>query len=262
MKQAKDTRYVFWTSGWDSTYMVIKLLRNNFIVQPIYIINPKRKSRHHELASLNRLSELISQHISTGKLLPYKTFNLSEIKPDAEVDQVFDCIMKKMPEGQRPLGYQYRYLASFARQHPEFPIIGLGLEKALNSDQCACSAVIRQFGKLTKDGRIDESSAPELIALLGRFDFPIMDTTEPEMVQNIKSWGYEDIMQHIWFCHKPIRGQQCGFCNPCQSKLIGEMGFLLPRAAVRRHDRLDQTKKRYGKLARRVLGRFYRLRGC
>lgn len=261
MTRAKDIRYVFWTSGWDSTYMVIKLLRDGYAVQPIYIVNPKRKSRHHELSALQTLSALISQRIKTGKLLPYKTFNLRTIKTAPEIEQAFSDIMSKLPDGQRPLGYQYRYLASFAKQHPEFPVIGIGLERALSPDQCACSTIIRQFGKLTLDHRVAKSSSSDLITLLGRFDFPVIDTTEPEMLKNIKSWGYEDIMQHIWFCHKPIRGVQCGFCNPCSSKIIGKMDFLLPESAVSRYQKLKRTEQRHGKFVKNLQARFYRLRG-
>ena len=81
----KNTRYVFWTSGWDSTYMVIKLLRDGYTVQPLYIINPKRKSRYHELSALKTLSQLISQRIKSGVLLPYQTFDLSTIEPDKDL---------------------------------------------------------------------------------------------------------------------------------------------------------------------------------
>lgn len=260
MNKKDEVRYVFWTGGWDSTYMVIRLLRDGYTVQPIYIVNTKRKSRHHEMSALQTMSQLMTQRIKTGRLLPYKTFNLSDIRPEPEIKEAFNKIIKKLPQGQRSLGYQYRYLASFAKQHPEFPIIGLGLEKAMGSDQC-CSTVINQFGKLTPEYRIDPSSSPEVVTLLGRFDFPIIDITEPEMVENIKSWGYEDIMQCIWFCHKPIRGLQCGFCNPCSSKIISNMSFLLSPAAIKRHNQLQQTKQRYGNLACKLQGLFYRLRG-
>ena len=260
-QKIKQPRYVFWTSGWDSTYMVIKLLRDGYTVQPIYIINPKRKSRHHELLALQSLSRLISQRIKTGELLPYQTFDLRTVKTDPAITQAFTNIMDQLPEGQRPLGYQYCYLANFAKQHPEFPVIGIGLERALSPDQCACSAIIRQFGQLTPDHRIAESSSPDLITLLGTFDFPVIDTTEVEMAKNIKSWGYEDIMQHIWFCHKPIKGVQCGFCNPCSSKIIGQMDFLLPPSALSRYHKIQHFEQRHGKIAKKLLGLFYRFRG-
>ena len=253
-------RPVFWTSGWDSTYMVIRLLRAGYAVQPIYIYNPKRKSRDRELAALDRLSALISARIKTGQLLPYRVFNLKDINIDPEVAQAFDDIAAALPDGQRPLGYQYRYLASFIKQNrSEFPTVALGLEKALSPETCACSAIIRQFGALTPDMRIDPSSAPALVALLGDFEFPIMDTTEPEMRKQIKDWGYEDIMREIWFCHRPIKGEPCGVCNPCSSKIAGHMDFLLPATAIGRYDNLRRIGEKYGPHAKKFRAFIYKV---
>lgn len=245
---SRSARPVFWTSGWDSTYMVIRLLREGYTVQPIYIYNPKRKSRHHELAALDHLSALIPTRIKTGKLLPYRVVNLKDIKIDPEIVQAFTDISEAIPDGQRPLGYQYRYLASFIKQNSdEFPVVALGLERALSPETCACSAIIRQFGALTPEMRIDaQRSTPALVALLGNFEFPIMDTTEPEMRQQIKDWGYEDIMKNIWFCHRPIKGEPCGVCNPCSSKIAGNMEFLLPASGLSRHAKLEQIGQKYG----------------
>lgn len=256
----QSARPVFWTSGWDSTYMVIRLLREGYTVQPIYIYNPKRKSRHYELAALDRLSALIPSRIKTGKLLPYRIFNLKDIKIDPEIIQAFIDISEAVPDGQRPLGYQYRYLASFIKQNSaEFPVVALGLEKALSPETCACSAIIRQFGALTPDMRIDpERSTPALVALLGNFEFPIMDTTEPEMRQQIKDWGYEDIMQNIWFCHRPIKGEPCGFCNPCSSKIAGNMEFLLPASGLNRHANLQRIEQKHGRFAKNLRAFVYK----
>jgi len=241
--------------------MVIRLLRSGETVQPIYIYNPKRKSRRHELAALDRLTALISARIKTGQLLPYRVVNLNDIKIDPEIVQAFTDIMEALPAGQRPLGYQYRYLASFIKQnHSEFPTVALGLEKALSPETCACSAIIRQFGALTPDLRIDANhSTPALVALLGDFEFPIMDTTEPEMRQDIKKWGYEDIMREIWFCHRPIKGEPCGICNPCRSKIAGQMEFLLPASALKRYHNFQRIGQKYGPHAQKLRAFIYRV---
>lgn len=245
---SQPARPVFWTSGWDSTYMVIQLLRAGDTVQPIYIYNPKRKSRHHELAALDCLSAIIPARIKTGQLLPYRVVNLKDIEIDPGIARAFDEILETIPTGQRPLGYQYRYLASFLKQyHDEVPVVALGLEKALSPETCACSAVIRQFGALTPDMRIDtQRSTPALITLLGNFEFPIMNVTEPEMRQNVKDWGYEDIMREIWFCHRPVKGKPCGFCNPCSSKIAGGMDFLLPAEAIERYQTFSRIQQKFG----------------
>lgn len=250
---------VFWTSGWDSTYMVIQLLRAGKTVQPIYIENPRRKSRRYEISALNQLSDLIRQRISTGQLLPVKIYSLDDITIDPEITSAFEQLNANAPKHQRPLGYQYRYLASFVKQHrDEYPKVGLGIERAENPDSCACSGAIRRLGHLTSDNEIDPSrSDPALVTLLGNFYFPIIGITEPEMRQNIQKWHYDDIMQHIWFCHRPIQGRPCGFCNPCSSKVLSGMDFLLPSDAKVRCQKFSRIEQRFGRRVRQFCDWIY-----
>ncbi len=42
-----------------------------------------------------------------------------------------------------------------------------------------------------------DRSSEDCNLLFGGFRFPIIDVTEMEMVNNIKQWGYEDIMKMI-----------------------------------------------------------------
>ncbi len=120
--------------------------------------------------------------------------------------------------------------------------------------------MIRIFGKLTPDLRVDrEASQPVLVTLLEDFDFPIVNTTEPQMVADIHAWQYEDIMKGIWFCHKPIRGQACGFCSPCRQKSISEMNFLLSDEAQQRYQKFSGIERKYGRHARSFADFFYRL---
>ncbi len=260
-KSAQDTsiRYAFWTSGWDSTFMIIRLMRAGFTVQPIYVDNPRRKSREYELAALKELSHLISERIPEGRLLPLRVVPLQDITIDEDIAQSFQSLLDRLPAGQRPLGYQYRYLASYIKQNrSETPYIAIGIERASRPEECACSAVIQQFGQLDRDHRVDpEHSDPDLVTLLGGFEFPIMDISETEMRENIKTWGYEDIMQHIWFCHRPIKGRPCGFCNPCSGKIASGMSFLLPSEALERHAHFARIEQKYGRKVKKLCDTVY-----
>ena len=73
-------RSVLWTSGWDSTYMILRMLREGETVQPIYIINPRRKSRFIEMEALSKLEKKIREQIPTGKLLTVKKDDLRDIE--------------------------------------------------------------------------------------------------------------------------------------------------------------------------------------
>lgn len=255
-------RNVLWTSGWDSTYMILKMLREGETVQPIYIINPRRKSRFIEMEAMEKLEQKIRERVKTGKLLPAKKYDLRKIKIDKDIRKASKQISKALiKDGRRPLGYQYEYLASFAKAyHAEYPVLSLGVEKSSENETGGLGKTIRLFGRLTPDLKVDrEASQPMLVTLLGDFDFPIVDVTEPQMVGDIHAWGYEDIMQNIWFCHKPIRGEACGFCSPCRQKGISDMDFLLSEEALGRFRKFKGIEKKYGRHARAIADFFYRL---
>lgn len=259
---AEKKRSVLWTSGWDSTYMILDMLRKGETVQPIYIINPRRKSRFVEMDAMSRLEEKIRQRVKTGELLPVKKYDLGKIKIDKEIRKARKQISKVLQKGgSRPLGYQYEYLASFAKlYHEEYPVISLGVEKLSKNGTGGLAAAIRIFGKMTPEFRVDQAASQDvLVTLLGNFDFPIMDTTELEMLDNIREWQYEDIMKEIWFCHKPIQGQACGFCSPCFQKGGSGMDFLLSEKAKERLVKFKSIEKKYGRRAKLVSDFFYRL---
>jgi len=260
-KPAK-VRAVLWTSGWDSTYMILKMLRDGETVQPLYIINPRRKSRFIEMEAMEKLSEKIRARVKTGELLPLKKYDLKDIEIDKEIRKALKQISRALSkEGRRPLGYQYEYLASFAKiHHAEYPVISLGVEKVSKTETGGLATAVRLFGRMTPDYRVDQNASQEvLVTLLGNFDFPIMSTTEPEMLENVHRWGYEDIMKEIWFCHKPIGGQACGFCSPCFQKGISEMDFLLSEKAKERFRKFKGIEKRYGRKAKQIADFCYRL---
>lgn len=74
------------------------------------------------------------------------------------------------------------------------------------------------------------------------------------MLNNVKEWGYEDVMKNIWFCHTPIGGQPCGLCGPCHTKIDSGMEWLLPEAAVKRCATANAIEEKYGK----TMGKIYR----
>jgi len=259
---SRKTRNVLWTSGWDSTYMILDMLRKGETVQPLYIINPRRKSRFIEMEAMEKLEKKIRERVKTGELLPTRKYDLREIKIDKSIRKALKQISKALSkEGRRPLGYQYEYLASFAKiYHDEYPVISLGVEKVSKNETGGLATAIRLFGKMTPDFRVDQEASQEvLIRLLGNFDFPIMDTTEVEMLENVHKWHYEDIMKGIWFCHKPIRGEACGFCSPCFQKGISGMNFLLSEKAQERFRKFKGIEKKYGRRAKQIADFCYRL---
>lgn len=249
----RKMHYVLWTGGWDSTFRIVELSRQDVVVQPVYVIDDGRKSAHKEKQVMEDILQALRKREGTqAQLRDVLYITKQEIPADEKISAAF-----RTAKANVNLGGQYDWLARMAVQYPG---IEIGVEKTTHSGRC--QALIRDYGKMVeKDGllRLDPAaSSEECFLVLGNFTFPVYDRTEEDMVNAIRQWGYEDIMSMIWFCHSPIRGEACGMCNPCRQKMEGEMDWLLPETAHKRHHAHDKIRKLFGVKA----GEVYRRLRC
>ncbi|MBO4467980.1 MAG: hypothetical protein J5766_01630 [Clostridia bacterium] len=226
------TIYILWTSGWDSTYRMVELSRmENVTVQPVYITGIGRKSEQREIRAQNEILEALSEKPETkATILPVKYVNEKDIPIDDKITKAYDEIRKTIA-----LGGQYNILSQYAAICPGIEIGSEGGEEGT----MRMTESIRLGGGLVKSGDtyiLDPEKATETGKLaFGNFSFPIIDKAEAAMLKNIKDWGYEDVMSHIWFCHTPMKnGRQCGVCRACEVKMLNHMEWLLPKDAQRR----------------------------
>lgn len=247
-----NVRYVFWSGGWDSTYLVIALLLAGWTVQPIYIVDHARKSCFFELNALDNLSVLVSERVPNGTLLPIRTFDRSEIKDDKEILAAWKEINQRLGSG-RQLGSEYLYLSAFARQfHEEFPVIEMGLSKGNDDETGGPVAAMLKMGQMTPDQRVYKWGSAEIVStVLGNFEFPIINVTEKDMLAQVQAWNYGDIMQKTWFCTDPIQNLPCGICPACRRKIMNAMEFLLPAEALERNKALKIIGDKYGHLGQK-----------
>lgn len=218
---------VLWTGGWDSTYRLVELSRKAVEIQPVYIIDSGRKSRDIEISTMTKITASLRERKETlATIKDVELFKIEDIPEDAEITRAFEKLSSEVR-----LGSQYEWIARLAKINPGLEI---GIEKP-SGEYSGCMTVIDRFGRLLKSDDsfvIDpDNSSKELLLVFGNLLYPICHISEVEMVQNIKSWGYEDIMKMIWFCHSPLKGEPCGFCRPCQQKMECNMEWLLPQKA-------------------------------
>lgn len=253
MAQEKVT-YIFWTGGWDSTYRMVELSRMDITVQPIYCVHEAVPSLHIELERLDKILQMLKAKKETkASFLPVKQVKVTQYAADAEIENSW----KKLRNTIR-IGSQYIFLAKVAKQ---FPGIELGIERP-NGELSGCFATFEHFGKLVEENgnwKLDPARTdPACLAVFGQMTFPICHITEVEMVENIKKWGYQDVMQWIWFCRDPlIKNKEfvaCGVCRPCQQKMESNMEFLLPLKAQKRYHLWKKLSDFVGKtIARQVV---------
>lgn len=237
----KETVNLLWTGGWDSTYRLVELSRTNKRVQPIYVHGEGRISENYEIRAMNRVLEgLAKKKETTAEILPikYVLFNSIELRED--ISKAYHSIADTIH-----FGTQYEWLPCLAFEYPNLEI---GIEKAPPEQSGAINAV-KTFGKMVFDETsgtyiLDkENSSEELVLVYGNLRFPIIEKDATEMKANIVEWGYEDIMENVWMCFRPIFGKPCGLCNPCKSKMESNMAFLLPPVSKKRYYNRNNEKK-------------------
>jgi len=222
---------ILWTGGWDSTYRVLRLMDKCVSIQPYYLKDNNRQSGELELKAIRTITEDIRNHPDTRcEILETIVVNVSDISLDVEITSAYKNILKT-----NFYGSQYNWLARFAKN------IG-NLELNMHKDDTA--NFFRKHGDLKKiqdDLKGDyyvldhEKSSEDLMKVFGNYHFPILNTTKLEMKEWAVNSGLIDIMNKTWFCHKPLKNQPCGRCNPCNYTIKENMTYRFNKTALRRY---------------------------
>ena len=235
---------LLWSGGWDSTFRLCQLARESDVdVQPYYLKLP-RSGWEEELKTIPRIWELLQKH-------PKRRAQIRPViyieKDDLPIPDDIEASWQRFRGEPYELGGQYRRIAVFARKHPG---IELGQERYYKKLGHLRKLLLEKgHMKLTKDqvGYFDKNDCdPDVYNLFGNLSLPICEMHEPQMAKLIHRWGFEDIMDHVWFCYTPVNGEPCGLCVPCLTKHKNGMYKLLPAAAIQRasvYKRLQADKR-------------------
>jgi len=231
---------ILWTGGFDSTYRMIQLSKNEVTIQPFYLSDKIRRSEHYELNAIQSIAYDIKKHPETKcKVLPLIKFSVSDLKEDGDIVEAYQRLRKISW-----IGPQYIWLSEFAKTNQ-------GLELCLEKDDC--DRVDNKYGatycilhngnlKQVKEGDIDywilddDKSSKDLIKVFGAFHFPVINITKLRMVEEYKRLGFTEAMKKTWFCHTPVKNKPCGVCNPCKQVIEEGLSFRIPPAGMKRHE--------------------------
>ena len=249
------TYEIFWTGGFDSTFRVVQLSRYPIRIQPVYctgIAADMRKSEFYELRAIKQISALLRTKPETkAEILPLKIVSsptalhnrqdpdfIYEILPhNHEVAVAFRRIYISMMaprRGQLATGRgvlnavnldlyidsQYQWLAAYANSRKEPVEVGITaryvnkfMEAIGGSD--AVEEVDNGYFKqyvLNKE----KCGSADGYTIFGNLAFSFYHAPlKPELVNEYKKLGCEDIMDLTWFCYDPIDGKPCGQCWTC-----------------------------------------------
>jgi 7-cyano-7-deazaguanine synthase len=210
--------YFLWTGGWDSTFRIIQLYNQNLTIQPIYIIDPSRKSNKKEIETINLLSELIPSKFenSKGKILPLELINRNDIKKDYFVKIIFQLLRKF---NKKKLGKQYYWIACLSRERK------ISLELCFHKENREMLIPLDEIMEIRDEtGEINWIVNPKKMKFFKRqifknMRFPLMYISKVEMKDFAEKNNFLDIMNKTWFCHRSEK-HPCGKCAPCKQYII------------------------------------------
>ena len=231
---------VLWTGGWDSSFRVMELLLvEHRAVQPIYVLNLKRKSASNELRAMDRMRQGLRERMANPSLLrPTHVVVAQDIPLLGDLVRLRERILEKTW-----VGTQYVMLGSIAE--------ALGWKDVEICMQAQEGGAVTGLHRLVfadeRGGRL--THAPEA-QLFKYWSFPLLHVPKSEMAVTARQHGFYDLLVQRWFCHYPVFDKPCGRCNPCRLANPEGVEFADPRLvwAVRRAERARRR-------ADRLLGR-------
>jgi hypothetical protein len=231
--------HLLYTGGYDSTFRLLEsIILEKKIVQPHYIIDHRRRSKHLELKAIKNIFARIEKKFPEARknILDIIITHLKDI-PKSGNDIKIHELRKNMH-----LGDQYFWLVDYTYLYPT-ETFELSIEKDEEPGHGISKNLIdNTIGQLA-ECRLVKKPLLEELNVFRNFRFPILDITKREMLKKAKANNFADILLRAWTCHIPtIFNNPCGRCKPC--KLSIETGFtqLFNKAALKRYEKATNTK--------------------
>ncbi len=177
---------LLWTGGFDSTFRLLELSRQNCVVQPIYLYGDGRRSINYEIRAMERILDLVSKYPETqAEILPLIKVDIATIPQNKKITLAYQNIIK-----ENKLGSQYEWIARYAAVNPK---VELCVEKERAQGIGYLQKIIGKEGSIVATGNIHnfkvETTSHDVRLLLDNVLFPIINKTEIDMINTLKNWG-------------------------------------------------------------------------
>lgn len=202
-------------------------------VRPIYVIDEGRKSLSTEMKAMKDIREMLKLHPETiFNFLPTLVIAEKDISANTQITASYEYLHEKYL-----LGSQYDFLARLANYLNEDLEIGVTFDP-----RGKVARTIYGEGAITKEIPenkhvlsyldIDFTNASEnLMNIFIHLKMPIslFHITKPTEYQRMCNMGLKEVADRTWFCHNPIMGLTCGWCNPCKDALHEGMAWRVSK---------------------------------
>lgn len=234
-------RYIYWTGGYDSTFLLIQaLIVEGFPIQPIYIkcqnldnkfsING-RQNQDKEIETMTRLRERILIDFPHVKPMFLPTMYVYNIKKDMNITNSFRQLHKQFGFFSRDIN-QYERMARFSIHYGKNIEVGLekcgtGLDEATNNIRVYEGTKDCQI--LNKEELLKLNSHPNNkdpikdytnLDIFRNFRFPIVHMTKEDIKRFSARQKLLYLLQMTWTCWYPTKDNKpCNECPQCQKRI-------------------------------------------
>jgi 7-cyano-7-deazaguanine synthase in queuosine biosynthesis len=230
-------RYILWTGGFDSTYLLCKWAReSDEEIQPLYVVFPvqEKSNVEREVDAIVRLINIIRAKPEIKAKINDPIYINKESLPEIEA---YDNAWQK-----RKSGIPHTMWDCLGKVGYIYPGVAIGIEAPAPGYH---PNDIGRFYQYLLDGGLDVSDDgvitpnvgnDEVLALFGRCTFPLLKTNTLDEWSAYQEWGYEDIAKLTRTCSTSFK-DACGICNNCEIKWrYGDtFKFLFSETAQKRH---------------------------
>lgn len=205
-------RYILWSGGWDSTYLLCKWARESSEeIQPVYVVRDELSNVAYERAARRAILPLLNGAEGIKAEIKESIELSQEGLPDfPELDASYPKYAGKIING----------FAIYGKVALLYPGIALGIEApAPGTRPISRTKKCILDGNLIigEDGRVSHGDVYNGDAwnVFGNMSFPILDVDKAQMMEDIVSWGYLEILKQTKGCFVP-EDRYCGVCGACE----------------------------------------------
>jgi hypothetical protein len=227
---------LLWTGGWDSTYRLLSIvLVHQRAVEPHYIITGNRPSFPAELRTMGRIKTMLFDRVPEARelLQPMRITDVTDLRADEGTARQIRALKSVCY-----VGSQYEYLARYAKQ-TDIPGLELCVEFSHHGGAYSFIKPVAVWTAADEQSgyyAIPPGAADPDVALFSWFRFPLLDYSKLHMLEDARRHGFADLLEHTWFCHRPLPGDKpCGRCRPCGYVVTEGLASRLPWRSRMRH---------------------------
>lgn len=233
---ANEPVKLLWTGGWDSTFLLLWLvLVKQQTVEPIYLIDPERRSTGMELRAMRGIKQRLRERHpeASSRLRPTQFADRHDLPVDPAIEASLDHLRNG---GKWHVGSQYAWIITYCKaNHLEEVELPLELDSNPHPTGGISPLAIPWLTAGEPPLRLRPDAPADLLDLFGGMRFSLTAITKAKMLRLARQHGFADLMMLTWFCHHPRGRTPCGTCGPCRHAIQEGLGFRIPLAGRLRH---------------------------